>query len=69
MENSSGDTKQQEELVEVYLKLLNTALEDDYFICDYNSKYNVAGSNELFQSCTPMYPFIERSNSFTNISY
>ncbi|KAJ8959098.1 hypothetical protein NQ318_022355 [Aromia moschata] len=46
--------KQQEQVVEVYLKLLTTALEDDYFICDYNMKYNVAAQNETFESCYPL---------------
>lgn len=52
-----GDDKKQEHLVELYLKLLTTALEDDYFICDYNLKYNVASQNEMFESCTALYPF------------
>ncbi|XP_074032009.1 activating signal cointegrator 1 complex subunit 2 [Leptinotarsa decemlineata] len=49
-----GDPKQQEHLVETYLRLLTTALEDDYFICDYNMKYNVASQNEMFESCTTL---------------
>ncbi|XP_056634151.1 activating signal cointegrator 1 complex subunit 2 [Diorhabda sublineata] len=49
-----GDDKKQEELVELYLKLMNVALEDDYFICDYNVKYNVASQNEMFESCTAL---------------
>ncbi|CAH0564260.1 unnamed protein product [Brassicogethes aeneus] len=53
---SMGDSKQQEELVEIYLKLLTTALEDDYFICDYDLKYNVSNMNEVFESCTPIDP-------------
>ncbi|CAG9812776.1 unnamed protein product [Phaedon cochleariae] len=47
-----GDIKQQEHVVETYLKLLTTALEDEYFICDYNLKYNIANQNEVFESCT-----------------
>lgn len=49
-----GDDKKQEELVELYLNLMNVALEDDYFICDYNVKYNVANQNEMFESCTAL---------------
>ncbi|KAG5888952.1 hypothetical protein JTB14_012211 [Gonioctena quinquepunctata] len=49
-----GDSKQQEEMVETYLRLLTTALEDDYFICDYNMKYKVATQNEMFESCTSL---------------
>ncbi|KAJ8916873.1 hypothetical protein NQ315_005880 [Exocentrus adspersus] len=49
-----GNTKQQEPIVETYLKLLTTALEDDYFICDYNMKYNVATQNEIIESCYPL---------------
>ncbi|XP_072393970.1 activating signal cointegrator 1 complex subunit 2 [Diabrotica undecimpunctata] len=47
-----GDDKKQEDLVELYLKLMTVALEDDYFICDYNMKYNVSNQNEMFASCT-----------------
>uniref|UniRef100_A0A6P7F821 Activating signal cointegrator 1 complex subunit 2 n=1 Tax=Diabrotica virgifera virgifera TaxID=50390 RepID=A0A6P7F821_DIAVI len=47
-----GDDKKQEDLVELYLKLMTLALEDDYFICDYNMKYNVSNQNEMFASCT-----------------
>lgn len=55
---SRGNTKQQELVVETYLKLLTTALEDDYFICDYNMKYNVASQNEIVESCSQLYPFL-----------
>ncbi|KAF7278761.1 hypothetical protein GWI33_007994 [Rhynchophorus ferrugineus] len=46
-----GDTVTQQAIAEVYLKLMTTALEEDYFICDYNAIYNVANQNEMFQSC------------------
>lgn len=53
----SGDNKQQEQIVETYLRLLTTGLEDEYFICDYNSKYPVENQNEVFESCSGLYPF------------
>ncbi|XP_066137597.1 activating signal cointegrator 1 complex subunit 2 isoform X2 [Euwallacea fornicatus] len=37
--------------VETYIRLLSTALEDDYFICDYNATYSIATQNEMFESC------------------
>lgn len=52
----SGNSKQQEQIVEIYLKLLNAALEDEYFICDYNSKYPVENQNDVFESCSGLYP-------------
>lgn len=52
----NGDSAKQELVVENYLKLLTTALEDDYFICDYNAAYNVATQNEMFQSCCDIDP-------------
>ncbi|XP_044253366.1 activating signal cointegrator 1 complex subunit 2 [Tribolium madens] len=48
----SGDPVHQEEYVEIYLKLLTTALEDEYFICDYHERYDVGIQNEMFSSCT-----------------
>lgn len=42
--------------MEVYLNLLTTALEYDYFICDYDVKYNIAIQNEMFESCCTLYP-------------
>lgn len=53
-----SDQEKQEHYVEIYLKLLTTALEDDYFICDYNAKYSVATQNEMFESCCNVYPFL-----------
>lgn len=47
----------QEEIAEIYLRLMTTALEEDYFICDYNAIYSVANQNEMFHSCCDMYPF------------
>lgn len=55
---SSGDSKQQEKIVETYLKLLTTALEDEYFICDYDTKYPVENQNEVFETCSGLYPFL-----------
>ncbi|XP_066261106.1 activating signal cointegrator 1 complex subunit 2-like [Euwallacea similis] len=46
-----GVPDKQELHVETYIKLLSTALEDDYFICDYNATYNIATQNEMFESC------------------
>ncbi|EFA08000.1 activating signal cointegrator 1 complex subunit 2 [Tribolium castaneum] len=48
----SGDPIHQQEFVEIYLKLLTTALEDEYFICDYHERYDVGAQNEMFSSCT-----------------
>lgn len=55
---SRGDSKQQEHIVEIYFKLLTTALEDEYFICDYNSKYPVENQNDVFESCAGLYPLM-----------
>ncbi|RZC35908.1 activating signal cointegrator 1 complex subunit 2, partial [Asbolus verrucosus] len=53
----SGDSLRQQEFVEIYLKLMTTALEDEYFICDYHERYDVGTQNEMFSSCTDLYPF------------
>jgi hypothetical protein len=53
----SGDPVRQEHFVEIYLKLLTSALEDEYFVCDYHERYDVAIQNEMFSSCTELYPF------------
>ncbi|XP_030764124.1 activating signal cointegrator 1 complex subunit 2 [Sitophilus oryzae] len=50
LENIDDSTKQQT-FVEDYLKLMTTALDDEYFICDYNSTNSVENLNEMFQSC------------------
>ncbi|ERL91004.1 hypothetical protein D910_08346 [Dendroctonus ponderosae] len=43
----TGDSDKQEPIIENYIRLLTTALEDDYFICDYNAAHNVASQNEI----------------------
>jgi activating signal cointegrator complex subunit 2 len=52
----SGDPVRQEHFVEIYLKLLTSALEDEYFVCDYHERYDVAIQNEIFSSCTELDP-------------
>lgn len=52
-----ADQEKQEHYIEIYLNLLTTALEDEYFICDYNATYSVATQNEMFESCCNVYPF------------
>ncbi|VEN63810.1 unnamed protein product [Callosobruchus maculatus] len=47
-----SDDKLQDQIVEMYLKLMNTALDEEYFICDYDVEYNIASQNEMFESCT-----------------
>ncbi|CAG9859128.1 unnamed protein product [Phyllotreta striolata] len=49
-----GDDKKQEQSVEMYLKLLNAALDEEFFISDYDAKYSVANSNEIIESCTAL---------------
>ncbi|CAG9773525.1 unnamed protein product [Ceutorhynchus assimilis] len=51
-----GDNTKQEHLVETYLKLLTTALEEEYFIKDYNKTYDVANQNEMIESCCDLDP-------------
>ncbi|CAH1966346.1 unnamed protein product [Acanthoscelides obtectus] len=47
-----NDDRMQNQIVEMYLKLMNTALDDEHFICDYDVEYNIASQNEMFESCT-----------------
>lgn len=54
----SGDSIHQQEFIETYLQLMTAALEDEYFVCDYHERYNVGAQNEMFTSCTEMYPFV-----------
>ncbi|XP_050308119.1 activating signal cointegrator 1 complex subunit 2 [Anthonomus grandis grandis] len=50
MDNES----KQEGVVETYMSLLTTALEEDYFICDYDATYKVTTQNEILASCCQM---------------
>lgn len=54
----SGESSEQQHWIEVYLTLMTTALEDEYFICDYNERYNVSSQNEMFSNCAEVYPLI-----------
>ncbi|XP_060522407.1 activating signal cointegrator 1 complex subunit 2 [Cylas formicarius] len=47
----TGDPVKQQPIIETYLRLIQTALEEDYFICDYNSTYSIATQNEMFETC------------------
>ncbi|KAL1494944.1 hypothetical protein ABEB36_010445 [Hypothenemus hampei] len=48
---SIGNNVKQEQIAETYISLLTSALEEDYFICDYNAINSVSNQNDMFQSC------------------